>query len=143
MKLMERVKAALRVKRYGLRTEKTYCYWIRFFIRFHRMRHPAIMAGNDVRQFLEYLAIERRVAAATQNQALNAIVFLYPHVLEQLLGEIGTFSRAKRRLRLSLQEGRINNQIARQIVLLEAGLHLARNSLGEPRHGKIRLSGRT
>ncbi|WP_254902868.1 site-specific integrase [Halomonas sp. CSM-2] len=61
---MERVKAALRVKRYSLRTEKTYCYWIRFFIRFHRMRHPASMAGNEVRQFLEYLAIERRVAAA-------------------------------------------------------------------------------
>ncbi|MBT2772116.1 phage integrase N-terminal SAM-like domain-containing protein [Halomonas sp. ISL-60] len=100
MKLMERVKAALRVKRYSLRTEKTYCYWIRFFIRFHRMRHPTTMAGNEVRQFLAYLAIERRVAAGTQNQALNAIVFLYRHVLDQPLGEIGTFSRAKRPQRL-------------------------------------------
>ena len=63
MKLMERVKATLRVKRYSLRTEKTYCYWIRFFIRFHRMQHPANMADNEVRQFLECLAIERRVAA--------------------------------------------------------------------------------
>ncbi len=95
MKLMERVKANLRVKRYSLRTEKTYCYWIRFFIRFHRMRHPANMAGNEVRQFLEHLAIERRVAAATQNQALNAIIFLYRHVLEEPLGETGTFKRAK------------------------------------------------
>lgn len=66
MKLMERVKATLRVKRYSLRAEKTYCYWIRFYIRFHRMRHPATMAGGEVRQFLEYLAIERHVAAATQ-----------------------------------------------------------------------------
>ncbi|WP_244511328.1 phage integrase N-terminal SAM-like domain-containing protein [Vreelandella arcis] len=49
---MERVKAALRVKHYSFRTEKTYCYWIRFFIRFHKMRHPANMAGNEVRQFL-------------------------------------------------------------------------------------------
>lgn len=100
MRLMERVKATLRVKRYSLRTEKTYCYWIRFFIRFHRMQHPANMAGNEVRQFLEYLALERRVAAATQNQALNAIVFMYRHVLDQPLGEVGNFSRAKRPKRL-------------------------------------------
>jgi len=100
MKLMERVKATLRVKRYSLRTEKTYCYWIRFFIRFHRMQHPANIAGDEVRQFLEYLALERHVAAATQNQALNAIVFLYRHVLDQPLGEVGNFSRAKRPKRL-------------------------------------------
>ncbi|QPI65055.1 integron integrase [Vreelandella venusta] len=100
MRLMERVKATLRVKRYSLRTEKTYCYWIRFFIRFHRMQHPANMAGNEVRQFLEYLALERRVAGTTQNQALNAIVFMYRHVLDQPLGEVGNFSRAKRPKRL-------------------------------------------
>lgn len=58
------------------------------------------MAGNKVRQFLEYLAIERRIAAATQNQALNAIVFLYRHVLDQPLGKVGNFSRAKRPQRL-------------------------------------------
>ncbi len=62
MKLMERVKAILRVKLYSLRTEKTYCYWIRFFIRFHNVRRPATMTGHEVRQFLECLAIERRVA---------------------------------------------------------------------------------
>lgn len=100
MKLMERVKATMRVKRYSLRTEKTYCYWIRFYIRFNDLRHPATLTGHEVRQFLEYLAIERHVAAATQNQALNAIVFLYRHVLDQPLGEIGQFSRAKRPQRL-------------------------------------------
>lgn len=100
MKLMERVKATMRVKRYSLRTEKTYCYWIRFYIRFNKLRHPATLTGHEVRQFLEYLAIERHVAAATQNQALNAIVFLYRHVLDQPLGEIGQFSRAKRPQRL-------------------------------------------
>ena len=104
MKLMESVKAALRVKHYNLRTEKTYCYLIRFLIRFHGIRHPAPMAGQEVRQFLEHLAIERHVAAATQNQALNAIVFLYRHVLEQPLGEIGTFSRAKRPQRFSINK---------------------------------------
>ncbi|WP_163576241.1 phage integrase N-terminal SAM-like domain-containing protein [Halomonas faecis] len=99
-KLMDRVKATMRVKRYSPRTEKTYCYWIRYFIRFHGVRHPASMGSSEVRAFLEYLAVERQVAAATQNQALNAIAFLYRHVLEQPLGEIGEFSRAKRPRRL-------------------------------------------
>lgn len=99
-KLMDRVKATMRVKRYSPRTEKTYCYWIRYFIRFHGIRHPASMGCPEVRAFLEHLAVERQVAAATQNQALNALVFLYRHVLEQPLGEIGEFSRAKRPRRL-------------------------------------------
>lgn len=60
------------------------------------------MAGNGVRQFLEYLAIEMRAAASTQNQALNAIVFLYHHILDQPLGEIGNLSRANRPQRLSV-----------------------------------------
>ncbi|WP_224750134.1 site-specific integrase [Halomonas sp. ML-15] len=81
-KLMDRVKAAMRVKRYSPRTEKTYCYWIRLFIRFHGVRHPASMGASEVRVFLEHLAVERHVAAATQNQALNALVFLYRHILE-------------------------------------------------------------
>ncbi|WNK19598.1 integron integrase [Halomonas piscis] len=99
-KLMDRVKATMRVKRYSPRTEKTYCYWIRFFIRFHGVRHPASMGAPEVKVFLEYLAVERHVAAATQNQALNALVFLYRHILEQPLGDIDEFSRAKRPRRL-------------------------------------------
>ncbi|MCE8016135.1 hypothetical protein HOP62_08600 [Halomonas sp. MCCC 1A17488] len=78
-KLMVRVKATMRVKRYSPRTEKTYFYWIRYFIRLHGVRHPSNMGGSEVRAFLEHLAVERHVAAATQNQALNAIVFLYRH----------------------------------------------------------------
>ncbi|WP_311944172.1 integron integrase [Halomonas piscis] len=99
-KLMDRVKATMRVKRYSPRTEKTYCYWIRFFIRFHGVRHPASMGAPEVKVFLEYLAVERHVAAATQNQALNALAFLYRHILEQPLGDIDEFSRAKRPRRL-------------------------------------------
>lgn len=99
-RLMDRVKTTLRVKRYSPRTEKTYCYWIRYFIRFNGIRHPASMGATEVKSFLEHLAVERQVAAATQNQALNALVFLYRHVLEQPLGEIGNFSRAKRPRRL-------------------------------------------
>ncbi|WP_280549083.1 phage integrase N-terminal SAM-like domain-containing protein [Halomonas sp. 11-S5] len=99
-KLMDRVRATMRVKRYSPRTVKTYCYWIRYFIRFNGVRHPASMGGPEVRAFLEHLAVERQVAAATQNQALNALVFLYRHVLEQPLGDVGEFSRAKRPRRL-------------------------------------------
>ncbi|MGQ4878977.1 site-specific integrase [Billgrantia sp. LNSP4103-1] len=75
-KLMDRVKATMCLKRYSPRTEKTYGYRIRYFIRFHGVRHPASMGSSEVRAFLEHLAVERHVAAATQNQALNAIVFL-------------------------------------------------------------------
>ena len=67
----------MRTKHYSLRTEKTYWYWIRYFIRFHRLRHPCDMAEPEVAQFLTWLATNKNVAAATQNQALNALVFLY------------------------------------------------------------------
>ncbi|MDR5907409.1 site-specific integrase [Franzmannia qiaohouensis] len=90
-KLMPCVKNTMRVKRYSPRTEKTYCYWIRYFIRFHGIQPPASMGASEVHAFLEHLAVERHVAAATQNQALNALVFLYRHVLEQPLGDIGKF----------------------------------------------------
>lgn len=99
-KLMDRVKAVMRVKRYSPRTEKTYCYWIRYFIRYHGVRHPANMGPSEVQAFLEHLAVERYVAAATQNQALNALVFLYRHILDMPLGDIGSFSQAKRPRRL-------------------------------------------
>src|SRR5690554_2352855 len=99
-KLREQLHAIIRTKHYSLRTEKTYWYWIRYFIRFHRLRHPRDMAEAEVAQFLTWLATHKNVAAATQNQALNALVFLYKHVLQQPLGDIGEFSRAKRPRRL-------------------------------------------
>jgi len=69
-KLMDRVKATMRVKRYSPRTEKTYCYWIRYFIRFQGVRHPADMKAPKVQDFLEHLAVERQVvAAATSSQS--------------------------------------------------------------------------
>lgn len=65
----------MRTKHYSLRTEKTYWYWIRYFIRFHRLRHPREMAESEA-QFLTWLATNKNVATATQNQALNALAFL-------------------------------------------------------------------
>lgn len=95
-RLMDQVRRTLRTKHYSVRTEKTYCYWIRFFIRFNGVRHPSDMGAPEVRAFLEHLAVNRSVAAATQNQALNAVVFLYAKVLEQPLGDIGKVTRARR-----------------------------------------------
>lgn len=99
-RLMDQVRTVLRTKHYSRRTEKTYCYWTRYFIRFHDRRHPREMGAREVREFLSWLAVERNVAAATQNQALNALVFLYGKVLDRPLGDIGTAIRAKRPPRL-------------------------------------------
>ena len=91
---LEAVRAAIRVRHYSIRTEQAYLDWIRRFILFHDKRHPREMAEPEVAAFLTHLAVERRVAPATQNLALNALVFLYRHVLERPLGEIAGIVRA-------------------------------------------------
>ena len=80
-RLMVRVREAIRVRHYSLRTEEAYLQWVRRFILFHGKRHPENRGEPEVAAFLTHLAVERNVAAATQNQALSAIVFLYSHVL--------------------------------------------------------------
>jgi hypothetical protein len=85
---MAEVRDAIRVRHYSIRTEQVYTHWVRRFIRFHGNRPPRDMGPSQVRTFLTYLAVDRDVAAATQNQALNALVFLYKRVLEQPLGDI-------------------------------------------------------
>ncbi len=99
-RLRDQVRAVIRVNRYSIRTEKSYWYWIRFFIRFHQMKHPRDMGPREVNEFLTWLAVHRNVAAATQAQALNALVFLYVKVLDQPLGEIGSVIRSKKPKRL-------------------------------------------
>ncbi len=82
---LESVRDAIRVRHYSYSTEKTYIQWVKRFILYHGKRHPSEMGAEEVTQFLTYLAVERRVSASTQNQALNALVFLYRHVLEREL----------------------------------------------------------
>ncbi len=94
-RLMDQVKAAIRVRHYSRKTEKAYCYWIQFFIRFHHFRHPSEMSEAEVSAFLSFLAVTRRVSASTQNQAFNALVFLYKQVLEQPFNNIHGVVRAK------------------------------------------------
>ena len=95
-KLLDQVRDEMRVRHYALTTEQSYVEWMRRYILFHQKRHPREMGAAEVRGFLEHLAVERKVSASTQNQALNAIVFLYRHVLKMPLGELGEFTPAKR-----------------------------------------------
>lgn len=90
-RLQEQFRAVIRLNHYSIRTEKSYWYWIRYFIRFHKLRHPLEMGPAEVNAFLSWLAVDRDVAAATQNQALNAIVFLYARVLDKPLGGLVTW----------------------------------------------------
>src|SRR3989304_5164686 len=99
-RFLEQVANACRVKRLAYRTEQSYVAWVRRFILFHNKRHPKDMGASEVRKFLTHLAVNRRVAASTQNQALNAIVFMYREVLRRDPGEFGEFPHAKRPKRL-------------------------------------------
>ncbi|MBI1745772.1 MAG: integron integrase [Acidobacteria bacterium] len=101
-KLLEQVRQAIRVRHYSYRTEQAYVAWITRFIFFHGKRHPAEMGEPEIRQFLSDLAVSKKVSASTQNQALNALLFLYRHVLNQPLGWVGDVVRAKRPKRLPM-----------------------------------------
>jgi integron integrase len=94
-RLLDRVRWHLRVKRYSIRTETTYLDWVRRFILFHGKRHPETMGEPEIAAFLSHLAVNRRVAPSTQNQALCALLFLYREVLERKLDFID-LERAKR-----------------------------------------------
>ena len=100
MKLLNQVRRACRTKHLSLRTEKAYVRWTRRFVLYHGTRHPLELDEANVRAFLTHLAVERQVAASTQNQALSALLFLYTHVLERPLGELGKLVRANRPKRL-------------------------------------------
>ena len=99
MKLMDQVRVALRTLHYSRRTEESYTGWIRRFILFHGKRHPAEMGTLEIQRFVESLAVQRHIAASTQNQALAAILFLYSHVLLKEIGLV-ELARAKRPERL-------------------------------------------
>ena len=99
-RLLDRVRHAIRRRHYSPRTEETYVHWIRRFIYFSGKRHPAELGAPEVTAFLNHLASERNVAAATQNQALSALVFLYREVLAQPLPWLDGLDRAKRPSRL-------------------------------------------
>ena len=99
-KLLDRVRAALRVRHYSPRTEESYVGWICRFILYHGKRHPSSMGAGEVNAFLTSLAVEGNVSASTQNQALSALLFLYRSVLEEPLPWMDELVRAQRRERV-------------------------------------------
>ncbi len=99
-RLLDRVREKIRVKHYSIRTETAYVGWIKRFILFHDKKHPEMLGAKEVEAFLSDLATTRNVAASTQNQALNAILFLYREVLEMKLDWLDNVVRAKRPGRL-------------------------------------------
>jgi len=134
-KLLDQVRREIRLRHYSLRTEEAYVDWIQRYIQFHKAkpapdpsgggeasgwRHPRDMGAAEVRQFLEHLAADNNVAAATQNQALNALVFLYQGVLKIKLGELGEYARANKPARLPVVLAR---QEAQRLLAALPGTH--------------------
>jgi len=99
-KLLDRVREAIQLRHYSRRTEQAYVGWVQRFVRFHGMRHPEEMGTEEIEEFLSHLATRGKVAASTQNQALNALVFLYRNVLGQPFPDLEHVVRAKRPRRL-------------------------------------------
>jgi hypothetical protein len=99
-RLLDQVREVMRFRHYSIRTEQAYIQWIKQYLFFHNKRHPKEMGAEEIRAFLPHLAVNRNVAASTQNQALNALVFPYKSVLRIEPGYFGEIERAKRPARL-------------------------------------------
>ena len=99
-KLMEQVRAIIRLRGMSYRTEQTYTDWIKRFILFHHKRHPKEMGVEEIRAYLTHLVMERNVAPSTQNQAMHALLFLYKQVLEIALPHLGALPAAKKQPKL-------------------------------------------
>ena len=99
-RLLEVVRSRLRLRHASPRTEDSYVHWIRRFVLFHGRRHPRELTADSITRFLNHLAVERGVAASTQNQALNALVFLYREVLELEMPQLDGLIRARKSKRL-------------------------------------------
>jgi integron integrase len=98
--LLDRLRNEIRRRHYSVRTEAAYVQWVRRYILFHGKRHPDAMGAAEIAEFLTHLAVEGKVASATQNQALNALVFLYRGVLKREVPELSNVIRPKRPKRL-------------------------------------------
>lgn len=95
-KLLEEVRTTLRTNHYSKKTEESYTSWIKQFIIFNKKRHPSEMGKEEIQNFINYLAIKRHVASATQNQALQGILYLYKNVLNKDVGWLDNIKHATR-----------------------------------------------
>jgi integron integrase len=99
-RLLDQVHEAIRLRHLSPRTGRAYSGWVKRYVRYHGLRHPATLGALEIRGFLSHLAVDRGVSASTQNQALAALLFLYRHVLGQDPGWVGGIERAKRAQKL-------------------------------------------
>jgi integron integrase len=99
-RLLDQLRQALRARHYSRRTEQAYCSWVKRFIYFHNVRHPAEMNEAEINAFLTHLAVNGKVSASTQNQALSALLFLYRNVIGREVGDLGNVIRARKPARL-------------------------------------------
>jgi integrase len=95
LRLLDRVRDAVRTRHYSRRTEEAYVTWIRRYIIFHGKTHPAQMGASEISRFLTWLAVDRRVSASTQNQALSGLLFLYKQALNIEIGPVPPVVRAR------------------------------------------------
>jgi integron integrase len=98
--LLNQLRDAIRRRHYSIRTEEAYISWIKKFVHFHNSTHPKNLKEKDISQFLTHLAVNNKVAASTQNQALSAILFLYKEVLQIEIKTLPNSVRAKRPVKL-------------------------------------------
>ncbi|MBI4852430.1 MAG: integron integrase [Acidobacteria bacterium] len=101
-KLLDQIKEVMKLKHFSNRTEETYIHWIKRFIIFHKKRHPLEMGQEEIREFLSYLATQLNVARATQNLALQSILFLYREVLNKEIAHIDNIERAKKEAKVPI-----------------------------------------
>jgi integron integrase len=108
-KLLDSFRRVMRGARRSRRTEEAYVQWVRRFVIFHDKRHPDHLGPDEVREFLTYLAVTKKVSASTQTQALCAILFLYRHVLKRDIGLVSDIVRSKkpRRIPVVLSRGEV------------------------------------
>lgn len=99
-RLLNQLREVARLRHLSVRTEKAYIFWIRRYVLFHGKRHPTTMGTEEIRRFLSHLAVDKDVAASTQNQALAALLFLYRRVLSVPLPDVGQIERARKPVRL-------------------------------------------
>ena len=99
-RLLDQLRERLRYAHYSIRTEEAYVYWVRFFIRYHKLRHPREMGKAEIEAFLTYIAVDRKVSASTHRQALAAILYLYKQVLCVELPWMDDMDRPQARIRI-------------------------------------------
>jgi integron integrase len=116
-RLLDQVRERIRYMHYSIRTEQAYVHWVRAFVRFHRMRHPAEMGKAEVEEFLSWLANERQVSPSTHKQALSALVFLYQKVFDLDLPWMNEIGRPKSQPRLPVVF--THEEVARVFALLQ------------------------